>query len=111
MSHGAIGTLDRMHSAMLAPKAKKGKKKKKASADEPEPEAVNEPGSPEGGAAKKKKKKKKKAKKSSIPEPIPMKYGAPQTCEQALANTISWSQNNNIAMKRATGVLTTVPHE
>jgi hypothetical protein len=95
---------------MLAPKAKKGKKKKKAS-DEPEPVAENEPGSPEGGAAKKKKKKKKKAKKSSIPEPLPMKYGAPQTCEQALANTVSWSQNNNIALKRATGVLTTVAHD
>ena len=86
-----------MVSAMPAPKAKKGKKKKKAKDEDPEPVADGEPGSPEGGAAKKKKKKKKKAKKSSIPEPLPMKYGAPQTNEQAMANTISWSQNNNIA--------------
>ena len=90
MSHNAVGTLERLVSAMPAPKAKK-KKKKKAKEEDAEPAADGEPGSPEGGAAKKKKKKKKKAKKSSIPEPLPMKYGAPQTCDEAMANTVSWS--------------------
>jgi len=57
MSNGAIGTLERMVSAMPAPKAKKGKKKKKASAEEA---ADGEPGSPEGGKAKKKKRRRPK---------------------------------------------------
>lgn len=67
MSHGAIGTLDRIFSALPAPKAKKGKKKKKA------PEAAEEEPAPEGGKAKKKKKK--KAKKSTLPEVPPTLYG------------------------------------
>lgn len=102
MSHGAIGTLDRIFSALPAPKAKKGKKKKKAA------EAAEEEPAPEGGKAKKKKKK--KAKKSTLPEVPPTLYGPPQTVDQAMGNTISWSQNNNINTKQAAGVLTTVSH-
>ena len=88
---------------MPQPKAKKGKKKKKAA------EEADGEGSPEGGKAKKKKKK--KAKKSLIPEVPPIKYGPPQTCEQAIANTVSWSQNNKISQKLSVGVLTTTSHE
>ena len=67
MSHGAIGTVDRIFSALPAPKAKKGKKKKKAA------EPAEEEPAPEGGKAKKKKKK--KAKKSTLPEIPPTLYG------------------------------------
>lgn len=67
MSHGAIGTLERMVNSMPAPKKKKGKKKK--AAEDP----TDEPPSPDGKA--KKKKKKKKAKKSTIPEAPLIKYG------------------------------------
>lgn len=96
MPNDTTGNLERMLGNMPAPKAKK-KKKKKAKEEDAEPAADGEPGSPEGGAAKKKKKKKKKAKKSTIPEALPIKYGAPQTCDEAMENTVSWSQNNNIA--------------
>ncbi len=101
---GTIGSIERIVSAMPAPKAKKGKKKKKVAEEEP-----TEPGSPEGGKAKKKKKK--KAKKSNLPEVPPLKYGPPQSCEQALANTLSWKQNNIISQKLSVGVLTTANHE
>jgi hypothetical protein len=105
---GTMGTIERIVSAMPAPKKKKGKKKKKAEADE-DPAATGEPGSPEGG--KKKKKKKKKAKKSSLPEVPPVIYGKPQTCDEAVHNTLSWSQNNVISKKLSVGMLTTATHE
>lgn len=102
MSQGAIGTIDRIFSAMPVPKAKKGKKKKKAA------EPAEEEPAPEGGKAKKKKKK--KAKKSLLPEVPPTLYGPEQTCATAIANTVSWKQNDNINVKQAVGVLTTVSH-
>jgi hypothetical protein len=85
----AIGTIDRILGQMPAPKSKKKKKKKKAAEDDDKPADGGE-GSPEPGAPAKKKKKKKKAKKSTLPEVPVMRYGAPQTCEQAMQNTISW---------------------
>ena len=50
-------------------------------------------------------------KKSAIPEPLPIFYGAPQTCEQAMENTVSWLQNDTISQKRATGVVTTASYQ
>jgi len=84
----AIGTIERIIGQMPAPKSKKKKKKKKAAEEEPAAEGGE--GSPEPGAPAKKKKKKKKAKKSTLPEMPVMRYGAPQTCDQAMQNTISW---------------------
>lgn len=110
MQSATTGTLEKMLAQLPAPKSKK-KKKKKAKDEDPELAADGEPGSPEGGAAKKKKKKKKKAKKSAIPEPLPIFYGAPQTCEQAMENTVSWLQNDTISQKRATGVVTTASYQ
>jgi len=91
---------------MPAPKVKKGKKKKKAA--DPDAPPDGEPGSPEGGKAKKKKKK--KAKKSTLPEVPKVLYGPPQTCEQAMQNTVSWRQNNVISQKLSVGVITTTGH-
>ena len=82
--NSAIGTIERIMSQMPAPKSKKKKKKKKSAAEDDEPAAAGGEGSPDAGAPAKKKKKKKKAKKSALPEVPVMRYGAHQTCEQAM---------------------------
>ena len=97
-------------SLMPQPKGKKKKKKKKAAEEEAAPTEGGspEPGDPDSPAKKKKKKKgKKKKKKSDVPEVPPLKYGPLQTVDQAVNNTFSWYQNNNIGKKLSVGVLTT----
>jgi len=109
--HSSILSMERVLSAMPAPKKRKAKKKKPDSPPIEEEKKEADDGSPPPTGKKKKKGKKRPAKVLELPKPaLPDPRGRPTDVHSTISGGTAWKNAVDISSKLSAGVLTTIKY-